>query len=135
MATEFMRTDFGGEWMDEETGETTCEVTIERESDGHTIVVDVWRPATGTVTYRDVRVFPARGIPEFGVENDLAVLVDTPGYDLPVAVTFGIAKSAGTREPADNDEMFFRTLVEALEKGYEEAILRHREKVAAYRGE
>jgi len=135
MVTEFMRTDFGGEWIDSETGDTTCEVTLERDGDGHIISVDVWRPETGTVTYRDIRVLPVRGIPEFGVENDLAVLVDTPGYDLPVAVTFGIAKSSGTREPDDNDEMFFRTLVEALEGGYEEAIRKHQEKVVAYRGE
>ena len=134
MATEFMRTDFGGEWIDAETGETTCEVTYE-ERNRHVIDADVWRPATGTVTYRDILVGPVRGIPEFGVENDLAVLVDTPSYDLPVAVAFGVAKSAGTRDPEDDDEKFLRTLVEALEGGYEEAIRKHQEKVAAYMAE
>lgn len=129
MATEFIRTDFGGEWVDENTGETTCEITL-NAGNKHTFDVDVWRPETGTVTYGDVVALPVRGIPEFGVENDLAVAIDTPGYDLPVTVTFGVAKSAGTREPEDDGERFFRTFVEALEGGYEEAIRRHQEKVA-----
>lgn len=130
-ATEFIRTDFGGEWVDEETGETTCEVTFEQR-ENHVIDVDVWSPETGTVTYRDVKVLPARGIPELGVENDLAVLVDDPRYNLPVAVTFGIAKSNGTRNPDDDDEMFFRTVVEALENGYERAIRQYEEKATAH---
>lgn len=130
MATEFMRTDFGGEWIDADTGETACEVTLEQVGE-HAFSVDVWRPGTGTVTYRDVTVLPVRGIPEFGVENDIAVLVETPGYDLPVSVTFGVAKSAGTRDPEDGGETFFRTFVEALETGYEDAIRRHQGKEGA----
>lgn len=117
---EFTKTDFGGEWVDEETGETTCEVTLEKTGDMFS--VDVWRPDTGTVTYRDVMVLPARGIPEFGVENDLAVGIEKPGYELPVAVPFGVAKSLGTREPSDHGEKFLRTLVEALEEGYGKAV-------------
>ena len=129
--TEFIRTDFGGEWIDADTGKTTCKVTF-GQHEHHVLNVDVWRPETGTVTYCDVKVFPARGIPEFGVENDLAVLVDDPQYDLPVAVTFGVAKSNGTRNPDDNDEMFFKTIVEALENGYERAIRQYEKKATTH---
>lgn len=131
MATEFIRTDFGGEWLDEATGETTCEVTL-NAGDRHTFDVDVWRPEVGTTTYGDVVVLPVRGIPEFGVENDLAVLVDDPRYDLPVSVTFGVAKSAGTADPEDDGERFFRTLMEALEDGYGDALRKYQEKATAH---
>jgi hypothetical protein len=128
----FTRTEFGGEWTDAKTGETACEVTFDTY-DGKTFAVDVWRPETGTITYRDVIVLPAHGIPEFGVENDLAVSMDEPGYDLPVSVSFGIARSAGTRDGEDHGEMFLRTFVEALEGGYEDAVRRHDERLASGR--
>lgn len=122
-ATEFARTEFGGEWYDAETGETTCELMVDA-SDNGTFAVDVWRAGTGTVTYRDVVVLPAHGIPEFGLENDLAVQVDMPGYALPVAVQFGTARRRGIRDEDDGDELFFRTFVDALESGYKDVILK-----------
>ena len=121
--TEFARTEFGGEWYDATTGETTCELMVDASGNG-TFSVDVWRADTGTVTYRDIVVLPAHGIPEFGLENDLAVQVDMSGYALPVAVQFGTAHRRGIRDEDDGDEMFFRTFVEALENGYDSVILK-----------